>query len=151
MNRNQIVEYKIKDFWIDELLSSLKNILEESSLKQLNSLNIYDGNKEAIIISFDNVWRPFLGITKGYNKQEERTYFNNIPQLVQLIINKYRSCNRKEPGGRVFLDKNSAYYTDELRKNNVLFLLKYSEIRSIPLEIRDYLFSLKLEKLGLKK
>jgi hypothetical protein len=119
----------------DDLVSLLKKTLDELSEEQRKYVHIYDNKKNALVISYDRDWYPFIGYTWGYNHSP--TYLERIPQLLKKIGVIYMQENRVPSGGRVFIDMNCAFYVDDSRKMQFLCTLRWPNGRNIPGEVKN--------------
>lgn len=93
-----------------DFLWSIKNTLLEMPPDQVKELYFYVMRRNAVAISFDSRWQPFIGITKGYNYSEDRTYISGGGAFLALIKSKFRACPHEISGGRVFLRSDRAYH-----------------------------------------
>lgn len=89
-------------------LSGINYALQENLPSGISDLYLFIPQRNAIAISFDSNWRPFIGTTMGYNCQEERTYLGGGAFLA-LVKSRFRACPHEIPGGRVFLTSSKAY------------------------------------------
>lgn len=149
MNESNLENYKIKEFWIDELISAAKEIFEPMSTYEILALHPFDADKKAIVISFDKNWEPFVGQSRGFNNPEDRIYFSSkqLPQLLLKIRSTLQRQGRQIPGGRIFIDRNSVFFIDKQKEKNRLFLIEYSKTRDIAKEFEQMLDTLRLYKI----
>ncbi len=92
------------------------------SYEQLYEAYLYVWKRNAIAISFNKDWQPFIGYTTGYNEPDDRTRIFSGCELLKLIQEKLKIWHNaitvdipNEPrGGRVFIKKECVYrYTYE--------------------------------------
>ena len=72
--------------------------------------------EDAIVISFDGNWWHFIGDRRGFNPEDDREHFAEVPRLLVRVIGRWkRHASRRfgsRPGGRAFIDSEGAYYKD---------------------------------------
>lgn len=68
---------------------------------------ISEGN---LVISFDSDYRPFIGQTYGYNRINQRIYFNGNNDVINNIAFALEATGRDVNGGRVFINSDCACY-----------------------------------------
>jgi hypothetical protein len=121
-----------------DFLLGINNALLMMSCEQVEEVYLFVKRRNAIAISFDSTWRPFIGVTRGYNCPEDRTYFSGGPFLA-LIKSRFRARPREIAGGRVFLTSDYAYHTDGMLEE---VLLQYIWLSDRPNIIEDVLILL---------
>jgi hypothetical protein len=109
---------KIDETDVDNLVECWKETIQRSAY-----VEPYNEAKEALVFSFDNEMKPFLNYTKGYHSDlKQRPYFGTTPRILREIaalVSPYR-----EMGGRVFMDRQYAYFVDgSLKRTNICELM----------------------------
>lgn len=95
--------------------------------------------RNAVAISFDSNWKPFIGYTRGYNAPEDRTYISGGPFLA-LVRSRFRSSHQFDiAGGRVFLAANRAYNIDKLYEYTFLKWIWLSDSLSLVTDVLQLL------------
>ena len=89
----------------------------------LGDLHLLDDNKEAVVLSFDRFWRPFIGTSYGYNQLDERCRIPTWENLISLARAKLKYEHRAIDGGRIFITRDSVFYKDENLRKHILFYL----------------------------
>jgi hypothetical protein len=123
---------KIEETDVDNLVECWKETIQKSVY-----VEPYNEEKEALVFSFDNEMKPFLNYTKGYHSNlKKRPYFETTPRiLLELAALLSRS---RETGGRVFMDKQYAYFVHEsLERTNICGLMWPKGTDAIS-QIHDY-------------
>jgi len=88
---------------------------------------IYLIQDNAIVISFTADYQPFIGYTMGLNATDHRLYIYQDTQVLNHIANGLDAQGRDIRGGRVFIDKDSAYIKDDRFIHKVILLLDWQE------------------------
>lgn len=93
-------------------LWGIKNTLLKMPPNQVDELYFYVVKRNAVAISFDSSWQPFIGFTRGYNypEERERKYIRGGGAFLALIKSRFRTCPHEICGGRVFLKPDYAYH-----------------------------------------
>jgi hypothetical protein len=117
---------------VDEFINCWKETVARSSIIQP-----YNAHREALVFSFDDELNPFLNHTKGYHyPKEKRIYFKTVPRVIREI-GEHLALSRGT-GGRVFIDKEKAYYVDESLMPTSLCELCWPHDRDVVAEIKGY-------------
>lgn len=87
-----------------EFLIAIENAIRTMTEFQLQQIYFLNHDLQAIHLSYDGEYRPFIGFTAGFNYKDDRVYLSkNIWLLIQ--IGKYlKELNLSKPGGRVFIN-----------------------------------------------
>ena len=97
-----------------DFLSGIERSLLNMSEDEIYKMYLFVEHRNAVAISFDSSWRPFIGYTRGYNSPEERAKISGGAFLA-LVRSRFQTSHQSEiPGGRVFLAANRAYNIDEV-------------------------------------
>jgi len=109
-----ITENQAKDF-----VESIQRAL----IAQKSSLYLYSWERNAIVISFDDEWNPFLCAVKGYNTKPQRTKIYPIGDVFKMVIHAYQKAGRDQYGGRSFFTSDCVFYVDE--SNDIFELVRW--------------------------
>ena len=117
---------KIEETDVDDFVGRWKETIQRSAY-----VEPFNEEKEALVVSFDNKMKPFLIYTKGYHSDfKKRRYFETIPRVLLEVANLLSRC--REEGGRVFMDKQYAYFVDEsMERTNICGLMWPKETDAI--------------------
>lgn len=96
---------------------AFEKALSKLSLTDLHDIYLYIYHRQAVAISFDADWKPFIGYTSGHNDIERRVPLVGGGVVIKMIkdglMDFYKilkKFNPREPkGGRVFINKNLVY------------------------------------------
>lgn len=108
-NRAKLISEVIPHNDTCDFLWGIKNTLLKMPPDQVQEVYFYVMKRNAIAISFDSAWQPFIGVTRGYNHLEERTYISGGGAFLALIKSRFKTCPHEISGGRVFLKADYAY------------------------------------------
>ena len=126
------MRFAIKPREADEFVGCLGETIVTSS-----NVRPYNPRRDALVLSFDNEFRPFLNYTKGYHSaRDRRLYLKNVPELVRQIGERVAPYRR--PGGRVFINGEKAYFDDESLGEIDLCELSWPVNRDVVAEIRSF-------------
>ncbi len=98
-----------------QFYNDIENLFERMPVSEVYLLDL---SRQSIVISFDSEWKPFIGITHGYNQNEARNFLP-YGNLISKIRRKFQSEHRAIKGGRVFIGKDNACYFDENNNKHV--------------------------------
>jgi hypothetical protein len=102
----------------DEYKSFRKDLLDEIAanprLYHFNCIDLADG---ALIVSFDQFWKPFFGMKQGYNPMEFRVYVKCGSGFFEKLIPRVKELRAefleiRHEGGRVFLGAQAIWRKD---------------------------------------
>lgn len=93
-----------------ESIRSTLNILKTSVVKDLY---IFSRDRDAVVISFDGQWRPFLCQTRGFNDPSCRVPIYLTNEVLDIIQGALKELGRDTPGGRTFLNSKGVRCIDE--------------------------------------
>jgi len=112
--KDDIEELRVSEEIEDEFVKNVENTLSQMSIEQLRAANLFEFFQKALVLSFDALWEPFIGYTKGYNQPDARTYLQKPFPFFLLKISEKMSMVRHSdiPGGRFFIHKSFCYFND---------------------------------------
>lgn len=87
---------------------AIVDAMSRLSWKEL--IDIYWIDDDNLIISFDGDYKPFIGKTRGFNRFNERVYFDGNNDVISNIADALDATGRDINGGRVFINRRCAYY-----------------------------------------
>jgi hypothetical protein len=68
---------------------------------------------EAIVVSFDRDWLPFIGFGHGYNDPDHRIYLPQNLYILDLCSKSLENLGMDIPGGRIFIRNNYVFHRSE--------------------------------------
>ena len=98
----------------DTFCAVIEQALSRLDYRHLSSIYLIGRGRRhhGIAISFDVAWKPFLGYTSGFNRNE-REYVAAGCRILNVIGDWLRLVPRWQPGGRVFVSKEGASFDGE--------------------------------------
>ena len=103
-----------------ELIAGYRSLLLGKRPQEIYSLYIYSGNKNALPVSYNSEWRPFIGRTYGHNPESWRVHFNPGISVLEGVGKALRRLGREIRGGRVFLTSTGAFCVEGTSKIDLL-------------------------------
>ena len=97
--------------------------IQSALIFRRSSLYLYSWERNAIVISFDSKWKPYLCEEKGYNTKSQRTYIYPIKDVFKIVIQAYQKAGRDQNGGRSFFTSDCVFYVDE--SNDIFDLVRW--------------------------
>jgi len=91
---------------------------------QLHQVHLFNEELEAIYISYNGQWEPFIGFTAGLNPEEDRGYLPEKIWLLDRIGEFLDELNLGIPGGRVMI--NSTGVLKRFDDNAIQFLCVFT-------------------------
>lgn len=92
-----------------DFLAGIQSTLQTLPLWHIEELYLFVKSHNAIAISFDASWKPFIGVTRGYNEPENRTYIHSGGEFLALVRSRFKALPHEICGGRVFLKNDRAW------------------------------------------
>ncbi len=68
------------------------------SYEQLQEAYWYVDRRNAIAVSFDKDWQPFIGYTSGYNELDDRTRLNGGGEIIKLAQDNFKGIAQNNKG-----------------------------------------------------
>ncbi len=100
-------------------------------------ITAYNTHRQALVLSFDDDLKPFLNYTKGYHHPKaKRPYLKTVPRVIRHLgelVYPFRGT-----GGRVFINREKAYYVDESSISTDLCELSWPKDRDVINEVRRF-------------
>ena len=117
---------------VDELVHCWRETMAGSPI-----VRPYNPRRNSLVFSFDDNFSPFLNYTKGYHHpKSKRFYFKTVPRVIREIAN--HMVPYRGTGGRVFLNKQKAFYVDETLVSTDVCELTWPKSRDVIAEIVSY-------------
>ena len=82
----------------------IRSALEFRNPSYVADLYLFSNDRNAIVVSFDGSWRPFLCETRGYNIPANRLRLNHNNEILKLVAKALKYLGRDQSGGRTFIN-----------------------------------------------
>ena len=109
MRDNPTVTIVVDRKQADEFLDCLSSTFQTMSAFQRGTAYFWVEKRDAVAISYNAQWKPFLGYTAGYNPEDERTPIVGWSSVLSEIKDIMRKRPHGISGGRVFLRDSGAF------------------------------------------
>jgi hypothetical protein len=116
------LQAKISSAQAKAFLEVIRSALIFRSSSDVANLYIHSDDRNAIVISFDGSWHPFLCETRGYNEPSSRLSLNHNNDVLRMIAKALRYLGRDQRGGRTFLNSQGVVCVED---QSVVELIKW--------------------------